>query len=591
MATTNNNPTMIRRLIWHRRDLRIRDNELYQTNEEVKKIYSIFIFNPQDYHPQSTGISNDDKSEQLYGVTNGPHFTSRLLHAVHSLKRNLQSMGGDLLVRTGNPVDIIPQITKELQIDEVVWSETPGYYEYVQSEKMKKKLLEEVQCNIYTTCSLTLAHPKDLPTDQIVWQTLARPKEKRKKKKSKATKQQLSNNNQAVETINYFGVTATTTNISPSRFVGMPQIMGDFRRVARNAVIRDLYNAPNPLHIGIIPEDMDIGAIPPLQSLTQPLLESTRPILGCLPKEIIEQLVKCATDNRPDYSSIDIEEQSHQHLQNFIHHHAATADRALCDVSDNNSSMLSMPLALGILSPQQVYHYIKQHQEKMASPDDINWLISHMEMRDFFIYDSLRNGPAAYQLVPMKQPVHKADDKREWLPLSQHQDGFIRWASGKTGLPMVDAGMRELITTGYTSNRVRQNMASVLTKDLKLDWRLGAEFFQLCLADHCVAANYGNWAYFAGVGGDSKSRHFRTVSQSNRYDPEGRYVRKWIKQLQDVKEVEAILRPWDFMADWGVPIVPPTTQITWNDKEKLERSGRISIFILHDEDVLSSQSS
>ena len=147
---------------------------------------------------------------------------------------------------------------------------------------------------------------------------------------------------------------------------------------------------------------------------------------------------------------------------------------------------------------------------------------------------------------------------------------------------MIDAGMKELITTGYTSNRVRQNMASVLTKDLKLDWRLGAEFFQLCLADHCVAANYGNWAYFAGVGGDHKSRHFRTVSQSNRYDPEGRYVRKWIKQLQDVKEVEAVLRPWDFMADWGVPIVPPTTQITWNDKEKLEKYGRIST--LHDED-------
>ena len=67
--------------------------------------------------------------------------------------------------------------------------------------------------------------------------------------------------------------------------------------------------------------------------------------------------VKCALDNQADYPSIDIEEQSHQHIQNFIQHHAATADRALCDVSNNDSSMLSMPLALGILSPQQVYHY------------------------------------------------------------------------------------------------------------------------------------------------------------------------------------------------------------------------------------------
>ena len=101
---TNKPISMIRRLVWHRRDLRIRDNELYQTNEEAKKIYSIFIFDPKDYNPRKTGISNDDKSEQLYGVTNGPHFTSRLLHAVHSLRRNLQSMGGDLIVRSGNPI-------------------------------------------------------------------------------------------------------------------------------------------------------------------------------------------------------------------------------------------------------------------------------------------------------------------------------------------------------------------------------------------------------------------------------------------------------------------------------------------------------
>ena len=279
---------MIRRLVWHRRDLRIRANELYQTNEEAKKIYSIFIFDPKDYNPRKTGISNDDKSEQLYGVTNGPHFTSRLLHAVHSLRRNLQSMGGDLIVRSGNPVDIIPRITKELQIDEVVWSEIPGQYEYSQSETMKKKVLEEVQCNVYTTCSLSLAHPKDLPTDQIVWQTLARPKEKRKKKSKAMKQQQPSNNNQAIETINYFGITATTTNISPSRFTGMPQIMGDFRRVARTCSIRDLYNEPNPLHIGSkFPDNMDRGVIPTLQSLTKPLLESSHPILGCLPTELL----------------------------------------------------------------------------------------------------------------------------------------------------------------------------------------------------------------------------------------------------------------------------------------------------------------
>jgi deoxyribodipyrimidine photo-lyase len=71
--------------------------------------------------------------------------------------------------------------------------------------------------------------------------------------------------------------------------------------------------------------------------------------------------------------------------------------------------------------------------------------------------------------------------------LFESKGKFIKWACGETGLPLVDAGMKELITTGYTSNRVRQNMASVLTKDLNLDWRLGAEWYQLCLEDNCVA--------------------------------------------------------------------------------------------------------
>jgi len=71
---------------------------------------------------------------------------------------------------------------------------------------------------------------------------------------------------------------------------------------------------------------------------------------------------------------------------------------------------------------------------------------------------------------------------------------------------LVDAGAREMMATGYCSNRVRQNMASVLAKDLKLDWRIGAEWFQFCLQDHCVGANWGNWMYFGGVGSDPKVR-------------------------------------------------------------------------------------
>ena len=165
-----------------------------------------------------------------------------------------------------------------------------------------------------------------------------------------------------------------------------------------------------------------------------------------------------------------------------------------------------------------------------------------------------------------------------------HSDLFHKWATGQTGLPLVDAGMNELLTTGYCSNRVRQNMASVLTKTLRIDWRIGADWFQFCLEDHCVGANFGNWRYFGGVGGDPKNRVFRSTSQALRYDPTGSYIRKWLprdafRQLHKIEDAqhneEIWFRPWDFVHDWNV-VVDPSTQYTWLDKQKLDETGMLT---------------
>jgi deoxyribodipyrimidine photo-lyase len=561
------------RLVWHRRDLRIADNELYHNNNK-QTIYSVYIFDPSDYSPRQTGIS-DGKGGQLHSLNHGPHFARRLIDAVHSLRRALQSLGGNLIIRTGNPLHIIPQLAKELLIDEVVFSEIPGHYEFEQSHKLKCILQHGgSHCfKVFTTCSLTLVHPDDLPTDPEVWRILARPNEKQKKRsKGKAKRQDKG----AVISKSTNECNSDTVTIDPNRFEGMPAIMGDFRRVARMASVRELYGYPNPENIAKDFSSLDTGDIPSLKELTVSLLELDIPLIGCIPRELILKLVESAYEIPRNNGNI--EEQSMLHLRNFVQKHAATADRSLCDVSNNNSSMLSLPLALGALSPRQVYHCIKEEQYKLEteqgqSPGDINWLISHMEMRDYFLFNCFREGASAYHIHP-KKPIHKPGTPREWLSLSENQDNFIRWVSGVTALPLVDAGMKELIATGYTSNRVRQNMASVLTKDLKLDWRLGAEWYQLCLEDHCVAANFGNWAYFAGIGGDPKNRHFRTISQCCRYDPSGSYVRKWINV--SANDREAALRPWAFDNDWPEPIVDPDTQLTFQDKEKLKKTGRIS---------------
>lgn len=106
-----------------------------------------------------------------------------------------------------------------------------------------------------------------------------------------------------------------------------------------------------------------------------------------------------------------------------------------------------------------------------------------------------------------------------------------RWALGLTGLPLIDAGMRELLATGYMSNRCRQNCASVLAKDLRLDWRYGAEFFQWLLIDHDIGSNWGNWRYFSGVGADPKQRHFCSISQGMKYDADAAFIKLWVPEL------------------------------------------------------------
>jgi deoxyribodipyrimidine photo-lyase len=485
--------SLMSRLVWHRRDLRLSDNELYHN---ATKIYSVFIFDPSDYAPRPTvilsdGNNNNNGGQQLQSVNHGPHYSSRLISAVHSLRENLQSLGGDLIIRTGNPVDIISKLVQELRIEEVAWSEIPGYYECEQSNALKQVLQLDVQhrCRVFTTCSLTLVHPNDLPTDVHVWRRLARPNEKRKqRRKRNAGKSEL-------QSASHGNISSSTNpskmvNVTPSRFEGMPVIMGDFRRAARTtAKPRELFLYPDSDCLAAEFENIDLGEVPSLDELTRPLLESSEPVLGCIPNDLIKKLVESA-NAMPRCE--DMEEQSAlRHVKDFVKNHAANADRSLCDVSDHNSSKLSQPLALGTLSPRQVYHCVREEQSRLEqighnTATDINWLISHMEMRDYFLFNHFRQGRSAYNLHPIT-PVHKPDTPRKWLPLSENREQFIRWASGHTGLPMVDAGMKELISTGYTSNRVRQNMASVLTKDLHLDWRLGAEWYQLCLEDHCVA--------------------------------------------------------------------------------------------------------
>ena len=187
------------------------------------------------------------------------------------------------------------------------------------------------------------------------------------------------------------------------------------------------------------------------------------------------------------------------------------------------SSKISAWLARGCLSPRRVYEEVKRYEDERVSNDSTYWLIFELRWRDFFQFQFVKHGAALFAPRGIRDVPRDPRGRGE---------RFERWCAGATGVPFVDAAMRELNATGYTSNRTRQNVASFLVDVLGVDWRLGAAYFEELLVDYDVCSNWGNWAYQAGVGNDSRDRYFNVLKQGKRYDPDGEFVRTWVPEKE-----------------------------------------------------------
>jgi deoxyribodipyrimidine photo-lyase len=138
------------------------------------------------------------------------------------------------------------------------------------------------------------------------------------------------------------------------------------------------------------------------------------------------------------------------------------------------------------------------------------------------------------------------DRKFDKIELDQDWEAFDLWCQGKTGYPIVDAGMRQLKETGWMHNRVRMIVASFLVKDLHLPWWWGARHFMKHLVDGDLASNQHGWQWAAGTGTDAAPyfRVFNPTSQGEKFDPDGDYVRKYVPELRDLPG-KRVHRPWD----------------------------------------------
>ena len=236
----------------------------------------------------------------------------------------------------------------------------------------------------------------------------------------------------------------------------------------------------------------------------------------------------------PDQPGADIrlplnggERVARQHLQDYlwrsraVGHYRQTRNRLL---GPNSSSLFSAHLAWGALSVREIWRQLDAWESLNSENPSVRALRDELLWREYFHWSLVVNGSRLFQHQGL----------RDKPPETGHNEDFWQaWCQARTGIPGIDAGLKELVRTGFVSNRLRQNMASYFVHELKLDWRLGARWFEQHLIDADPGSNYGNWAYIAGVGHNPRPCHrFHLNQQLEHYDPELIHLRHWLPELE-----------------------------------------------------------
>ena len=244
-----------------------------------------------------------------------------------------------------------------------------------------------------------------------------------------------------------------------------------------------------------VPDDVDGGPRVTLHDLTQ---QAASPhVIAGGERQALRQLQRWAEATLESYAEI---------------HDSPASDL---------TSKISGYLHFGCLSPLDVASRLREQPGAFAFVRQLSW-------RDFF-----------HQLLAARPDLADRDMRDRGTPSGAPPAVIAAWSEGRTGFPLVDAGMRQLQTEGFMHNRVRMVVASFLTKDLDVAWQVGARHFMKWLVDGDVACNQLNWQWVAGTGTDANPhRIFNPIRQSERFDPDGTYIRRHVAELREVTAKE-----------------------------------------------------
>lgn len=190
-------------------------------------------------------------------------------------------------------------------------------------------------------------------------------------------------------------------------------------------------------------------------------------------------------------------------------------------IGQDYSTKFSPWLANGSISAKTIYWKLKEYEKEHGKNQSTYWVIFELIWRDYFKFISLKYQSKIFTIGGILNRDYEWKDTKTLL---------YKWINGKTFDNFVNANMIELKETGWMSNRGRQNVASYFAKELLLDWRIGAAYFESMLIDYDVHSNYGNWMYVAGVGNDPRDRKFNTKLQAERYDSNHKFRDLWLQK-------------------------------------------------------------
>lgn len=523
-----------------RNDLRLTDHPIFSQFassssaaqnglENITHILPVYVFDQQYVEvgglngiQKGTGAGSDPNGARTrvagFWRTGKPR-VQFLTRSVFDLQARLQKIGSNLSIWSGHPHLILHKIIKTLQKngDHIhgVWFGEEPHTEERATEKRIEKALRETQVPVKKFQHRSLILPKDLPFP----------------------------------------------------LNDLPDVFTQFRkRVEAPDMYRDPLPAPEKLKpfpdlpwIENEPGIYKVGEQSEqevLQQLLSPLEKDPGPI-----KPIKDDV------DASKISALPFKGGETEALQRLEHYFAGDANSHAANYKETRNGMLGVDystkfsafLAHGVLSPRTIAKRAEEVDKKSNSSGRGGgyWIIFELLWRDYFFFVSEKYGSQLYTLKGIEETLDSKaaqENAKHWIApdsLANEKDGFVRWARAETGVPLIDANMKELALTGFMSNRGRQNVASLLTKDLYYDWRLGAEWLESLLIDYDPSSNYGNWQYVAGVGNDPRaSRQFNPIKQGKDYDRDARYIKTWLPVLNVLSNNDAH-HPW--VAQKGSP--------------------------------------